>query len=432
MKPLAGIFARLRQFALVIALIILGILLDPERLIGGIVWTLGMAFVIYRYSFWLVAPHLLPIAPDRESRSHARRLLRQFAAGAEPGMAVVRDGKVLADSHGASRNRTAGPGAISVDGTSVVVLNTDLGLSRIKGRGVHFLRHDEYIGSVIDLRPQARAQEIQTQTRDGIWVKLSIGTRFQVDGTSAVKVQDIDQLAVPWPDPYTWSTRQVQRAVSLGRVTAESSIDWHDLALHQATTRVHNLIAEYTYDQLTYPDDPRVNYVSQVQKRLEDEVKASMAGSGVKVLGVSLGPIVPRDSEIDDQRIERWRADWLRRIRQMEGEGNAKSIRMVEMARARGQLEWVTRLAQAIHESQEQGNAGDVSEMVRRLVNTVDQIASEPEVGSFLAPEEREELRRLQQQIMADEFRERLGPDFFDDDESLGLASPYDDEGMII
>jgi hypothetical protein len=409
MKPLAGIFARLRQFALIIALVFLGVLLDPERWIGGVVWTLGTAYLVYRYGFFLVAPHLLPIAPDRESRGHARELLWRFARGAELGLAVVRDGKVLADSNGAPRNRAAGPGAILVDGTSVAVLNTNLGLSRIKGRGVHFLRDDEHIGGVIDLRPQSRAREIESQTRDGIWVKFTVGTRFQIDGTSAVRVQDVDQLAAPWPDPFTWSPRQVQRAVSLERVTPESSVDWDDLALHQATTGVHNLIAEYTYDQLTRPQDAQSNAVSDLQRRLETEVKNSMAGSGIKVLGVSIGPIAPRDRRIDDQRIERWSADSMRRIRKLEGESNAETNRLMDMARIRGQREWIMRIAHALRDSLEQGDPGDVNEIVRHLLNTADQFAGEPEVGS------QEDTRRMQQSLIAKEFFERLGPEFFDD-----------------
>ena len=389
----------------IIGLVILGLLIDRERSLGGIAWTLITAYGLYNFGLWLAGPYLLPINPDRESKAFARHLLRRFAGGQKPLMAVVREGKVLPGPGGKLRDDAQGEGAILVDSTSVVVLVTDTGLSRIKGSGVHFTRGGEKIGAVVDLRPQVRSQDkdkyVEAQTRDGIWIKFKVSVRFQVDGTVAQKVQDADRSKVPWPEPYTWSQHAVTSALGHTRVGVDQNQTerWDDRALNEAIKRVRTAIAGYTFDGLTEPRDPRVNPREDIRKKLEDDLKAEMAGKGIKVLGVGLSQFVPRDKEVIEQRIKSWQADWVRRQRIIEAEGLAESYRLVELARAQGQMELVLRIAQALEVSQQLGSE-NAEQMALRLLEVVERLAAQPGVGRRLSGESREALDQAHRKLL--------------------------------
>ena len=384
----------------VVGLVILGILLDRERLTGGMAWTLITAYGMYRFGLWLAGPHLLPIEPDRESRRSARDLLQRFANGQKTLMAVVREGKVLPGPGGKPRAAADGEGALLVDSTSVAALVTDTGLSRIKGPGVHFTRRGERIGAVVDLRPQARSKEIEAQTRDGIGIKFKVNARFQVDGTEAQKVQSADRTQVRWPAPYTWSPRQVTRVLGLQRAGIDQPVSWDEIVLNEAIQRAHTHIAGYTFDELTEPRNPSVDRREDIRKSLEAELKSALAGSGIKVLGIKLSQFVPRDKEVDRQRFETWQAEWIRRKTIIEAEGVAESYRLVELARAQGQMEMVTRITQALDAGRQAGL--DNADLVAlRLLEVVERLAAEPRVRERLTGEAREALSQVQRKLLS-------------------------------
>ncbi len=402
MKFLQRVVAGRGAWALLLPiLVVLGLVLDRERSIGGVVWTLLTAYGMYRFGLWLAGPHLLPIEPKREARANARHVLRRAAAGHKPAMAVVREGTVLPGPDGKPRDRVSGEGIIFVDSTSVVVLATDTRPTRVLEPGVHFMRPDEKIGAVVDLRIQARAQDVLAQTRDGIWVKFKVSARFQIDGTSAQKVQDADRSRTRWPAPFKWSPRQVMRALGLERVGIDQnqSMRWDESVLGEAVKRVHALIAEYTFDQLTEPRDPRPNPREDIRRKLEDEVKAAMEGKGIKVLGVGLSQFAPRDTEVDAQWIEAWKADWIRRARIVEAEGLAERYRLIELARAQGQMELVTRITQALEASQQLG-AENADLIALRLLEVVERLAAQPEVEQRLSGESRMALSQAQVKLL--------------------------------
>jgi hypothetical protein len=365
-------------------LVILGILIDPQRWFGGIVWTIGSAVLMYRVGLWLAGPHLLPVPQNPESLGFARRMLTRFASGHKPLMAVVREGKVLPGPDGKSREHARGEGAVLVDSTSAVVLFTQTGLSRIKGPGIHFTRRGEWIEQAIDLRAQARSRDVEAQTRDGIWVKFKVNARFQIDEVKSQKVQDVDRRRIRWPEPLAWSPRQVMRAVRLERAGIDTFVHWDEIVPNEAVKHVHGHIANYTYDELTEPRNPLVNRREAIQKALEKEVKDAMLGSGINVLGVGLGPFAPRDKEVDDQRLENWQAEWIRRKSIVDADGLAESYRLIELARAQGQMETVTRIAQAL-EAAKQAGVEDAEALALHLLEVVQRMAAEPGMSERLS-----------------------------------------------
>jgi len=381
-------------------LVIAGLLLDRERSIGGLAWAALTAWGMYRFGLWLAGPLLLPIESAAESRAAARAALRRHGGRRKPAMAVVREGKVLPGPEGKSRHKASGEGAIFVDSTSLVVLGTDTRVTRVLDSGVHFTRKEEKIRSVVDLRPQARSQEVQAQTRDGIWVGFKVNARFQIDGTEP-RFEDIDLEKTRLPAPYKWSLRHVTRALELERAGDDDSptLGWDDMVVNEAVKRVHTLIAEYTFDQLIEPRDARLKPREAIRAKLEADVKQAMAGKGVKVLSVTLAQFVPVAQEVREQWIEAWQAAWMRRKHIVEAEGLAERYRLIELARAQGQMELVMRIAQALEVSQQVG-AGDAEQIALRMLDVVERLAAEPEVDEQLSSESREALGEVQRRLL--------------------------------
>jgi regulator of protease activity HflC (stomatin/prohibitin superfamily) len=349
---------------------------------GGIVWAVVTGFVMYIFGLWLAGAHILPIMPDRESLAHARALLRHFVSGQKTLMAVVREGKLVPGPDGKPRTGE-GFGAVLIDSTSAVALVTNTGLSRVTGPGLHFTRRGEKIGPVVDLRPQARSKEIETQTRDGIWVKFKVIVRFQIDGVVARKVQDIDQKQERWPEPYVWSPRQVARALGLERVGVEQRVRWDEIALNEAIKRSHTYISEYTFDELTEPRNPLVNRRDEIRQKLDAEVKAALARSGIKVIDVKLGQFQPRDEEVVKQRLDSWQSELNRRKKVVEAEGEAESRRQLELARTQAQMDTMTRMIEALDASWRAG-ANNADLIALRFLEVLEGLAKDPETQKTL------------------------------------------------
>jgi regulator of protease activity HflC (stomatin/prohibitin superfamily) len=212
-------------------------------------------------------------------------------------------------------------------------------------------------------------------------------------------VQDADRSRVQWPAPYTWSQHAVRRVLGHTRVGPDpnQTVQWDALVLNEAVKLIHTAIAGYTFDGLIEPRDPRVNPRDDIRKKLEDDVKKAVAGNGIKVLSVGLSQFAPRDKEVDLQRIEAWKADWIRRTRIIEAEGQAERYRLIELARAQGQMELVMRIAQALEATQPVGTE-NADLIALRLLEVVERLAAQPDVGPLLSLEAREALsasRRL-------------------------------------
>ena len=377
------------------ALLILGLLLDRERSWGGLAWALLTAFIMYFIGLELAAPLLLPIEPHTPLPAEVKSMISRYARGGKVAMAVIREGKVVPGPDGKARDEARGEGILFVDSTSAVVLVSDTRATRVLEPGVHFMRRDEKIGAVVDLRPHMRRtdKDVEALTRDGIWVKFKINARFRIDKTK-LKLEEIDLGQACWPAPYEWSPRQVVLALGQSRVGIEQgeSLRWDDIVMNEAIKRVHTLIAEYTFDRLIEPHDPRLDPREDIRKRLENDVKEALTGRGIAVLGIRLTPFVPRDKQVDAQRVEAWKAEWLRRMRIVEAEGLAERYRLIELARAQGQMELVTRIAQALEVSQQVG-VDDAQQVALRLLEVVERLAAEPEVDEWVGGESRAALR---------------------------------------
>ncbi len=199
----------------------------------------GGAFLV---TFLTLAPKLLPIADTGEETADARRLFSNSCLAEHPsdhwcvtarkwwrrmvmGPAKHKPTRTTDDDDEGFYRR----GVIVTDSTSVVVLRTNTGISRIVGpgterdqlpSGVIFTEWDETIDAIIDLRPQVRITlpPFQATTNDGMTVDARVTAFFSLKRVKARRLRDLAYEPMRWPPPFTWHVYPVWQVLNTRRM----------------------------------------------------------------------------------------------------------------------------------------------------------------------------------------------------------------------
>jgi hypothetical protein len=428
-RPVGGRFIII---ILILVLLLFGFFVGPIRaltneiLVGGLV-NLCAVFVImavfFYFTLWLAGPHVLPVDPrNKTEKANARRLLRRYALGGRVTMAVVREGAALPGPHGENRDSVSGVGVVDADSVSIFTLHSPLALSRIRGTGLVFTREHEFLKQIIDLRIQLRFRDFTYITRDGISVKARVVMRFQIDSTVFNKNLHAHDSKHPYPVPITWSIPAVRR--TLQKMQAADSTgtlsNWSDIPIFIANGALRAIISEYTFDQLTKPQDPEANPRGDIRAALDKRVRPFLLQSGIKVLVLGVGLFAPNDLNVDkvfdpekpeidkitQQRINTWKAEWESRINRLRGETQAEVERQRETIMAQARQESILLLAQALESGLPPG--GDQDKIAQHFWKIVQKIADEPSTRPLL---EEDYLRIMAMQLQRPPELLALPPD---------------------
>ena len=415
-RPVGGRFIII---ILILVLLLFGFLVGPIRaltneiLLGGLV-NLCAVFIImtifFFFTLWLAGTHVLPVdRRNKAEKANARRMLQRYALGGNVAMAVVREGAALPGPHGENREHVSGVGVIDADSVSIFTLFEPQRLSRIRGTGLVFTRDQEYLDQIIDLRIQLRTQEFPYVTRDGIPVKARLTMRLQIDQTIFNKNLHAHDPKDPYPAPINWSIHAAQRALSnLQSVDSSGTVSrWSDVPLFIANGALRAIVSEYTFDQLTKPQDPEANPRGDIRADLDKRVRPLLLRSGIKLLVLSVGLFLPGDLDmnlafdpekpklgaITEQRISAWKAEWESRMIKISAEGQAEAERQREKARVQARMELIMRITQAL----EHGVPADSSQeqIAQRFINTLWEMAKEPDTRARLEEDSVQLLLRL-------------------------------------
>ena len=398
---------------------------------GWILVTFSAAFLI---TFVILAPKLLPIDDSAEERAGALRVFGQYLLGGQPGLALVREGKIVSPPPSAKPraqietdedDRYYSPrGVIVTDSTSVVALRTETGISRATGpgvvieeggprSGVVFTDFEEEIDTVIDLRPQLRFAMIKAQTRDGILVDVRVGAFFGLKGTRTLKMKDLARPHSPQKtNPYVWREASAMNALRGRRIERKADKDeraeWGDRVLAIAVPNLRQIIARYPLDTLTAPftaDPPfqkhpryslRNELVEIVRRELDanDDFKRS---SGLEVRFMTVSIMWP-PPQVIKQRIESWKDNWRKKETEILGQAEADAVVKHEQARAQAQGEMTARIYDALQEAKDSGTlSGDL--VTLRFLEAMEKMARDPTTRARLTIDSLDILRQLREML---------------------------------
>jgi hypothetical protein len=355
--------------------------------LGWIFLTFAAAVVITPL---VVAPLLLPIEDNSDERAAMSKAFRRFLRGSAQPSAVVRDGKIIAQTPANDSSGYTPRGFIVTDSTTVVALRTSTGISRVEGAyldeknhphsGVIFTNYEEEIDAVVDLRPQIRRKPTTAQTRDGITVDVAVLAFFAPRASRARKLKELDQFqhpqhattgtkrtssAIPYPPPFAWRRASVIQSLNTRRIERVGEqfrkTEWYDRIMEIAIPRLRDLISEYTVDQLTawttteYPKHPRYIIRDKLRETVIKELNADddmRRSTGIDVRFMAVSPPMPPD-EVIERRIKAWGEEWRKKEADIFAEAEAEAILTRELARAQVQGEMTARINDILQEAKE-------------------------------------------------------------------------------
>ncbi|MBI5567375.1 MAG: hypothetical protein HY870_20920 [Chloroflexi bacterium] len=378
-------------------------------------------------TFFGLAPKLLPIANTREEYAGAYRLFFNYLFSGRTPMSLVRDGKEIVMTNGEApakhKHETdealSKRGVIVTDSTSVVVLRTATGLSRIVGpgterdqspSGVIFTEWNEEIDAIIDLRPQIRLTlpPFPATTNDGMTVDAKIIAFFSLKRVKSRRMRDLVREPMRWPPPFVWHSYPIRQALNAQRIQRKDDksqrTGWADSVLTVAVPQLRHIIARYTLDYLTaplgQPQHPRFGIrnelVSFVRQRMDvgDDFNRP-TGLDVRFMAV---PLMWPSPDVQRQRIESWKNEWRRRTDEIEGRAEAEAIRTREMARAQVQGEMTARINDALKEAQASGT-GNHDLITLRFLEAMEKMAKDPTTRALLTLDSLKILQQLRQML---------------------------------
>lgn len=423
---------------LILAIMIVVALLNQSWF--DIVWILISLALGGLITFIFLVPRLLPIEPSREEQSGAYRVLGNYVLGGNVPMMVVRDGRVVSKNSAAKTmareakappsrlkmeaeetSASAGYGVIVGDSTSVLALRTETGITRIVGprlnergrsvSGVAFTEPEEYLDSIIDLRPQVRLAPVQAQTRDGLTLDMKLIVLFTLRGTQARRMRDLLRLREQgqlWPQPFSWRRSSAHAAIMGRRIDFKDGksdrTEWGDRVLAIAVPRLRQLIGQYKCDELTAPltadRHPRFKIRDEllaIVRRELNEANEFARESGLQVLFMAVTVMTPPPPVLV-QRVAAWQREWSKRKTEIMGRAEAEAMLLREQARAQVQGEMTARINDALQEARASGtNNSDL--ITLRFLEAMEKMAKDPTTRALLTLDSLKILKQLREML---------------------------------
>ncbi len=279
---------------------------------------------------------------ELQSLSSAGQYLFNSLFGIDYPRLIIGDGKKeawngqpnLIDSIG-------GPGYVYIRLGNAVLFEKMSGPSSVYGTGRHFLRRFETIREIVNLAEQHRAIEAADAcTKDGIPVTVrNIEATFRI---RADKRQGRSET-----NPYPFAPGAIWRVAYNRAVSPTGLIEWQQAAINLVKRQILDWIATQNLDAITAPldEDPREQLRLILNSR---RVRNLFRDIGVELLWVSTGHI-DSPAEVDEQRLENWRAFWETNNQVVTAQAEATQITYKILARSETQADTLQAFTNALH-----------------------------------------------------------------------------------
>ena len=238
--------------------------------------------------------------------------------------------------------KIGGPGFVNVGTGYVAVFERVGGPSKVAGSGEHFIRRFEHLREVIDLRDQFRKKDgVKVYTKDGIQVTVrNVEVAFRIHTQSRGRTEK---------ELYPFSIGAVRRIAYTKTVSAAGPSVWTDGVTGAVVKRITGFIANNVLDDIVAKPTPDSPDPRDKIKAIFNEKKTRDAflNMGVDLLWVSIGHIeTPKD--VIDQRLNAWRAAWMKQERVELASGEANKLRLMEYVRGLARIELLEKFTKGV------------------------------------------------------------------------------------
>jgi regulator of protease activity HflC (stomatin/prohibitin superfamily) len=281
--------------------------------------------------------YLLPVS----SRAQANRAFHFLN---ENIWAAVRQGHVVNDPNAENRSSVLGasPGFVITGCDRTLAISANLRLEGVREPGLVFIRPNERVAQIIDLRPQVRPFVVTAHTQDGIEVRVQATVTFRIDAG-----RRRPKLGAPLP----FNRAAAYQAIHAERVEYERDGEvgreprrrpWGDLPSIRGEHILRDLLSKLDFDDLYGPHQldgqpPRRRLAAD----LFDQLEAALSPIGIQLLDVELSNLEPADPEVYIRRARTWQTEWSRKIARTRAQGQAERLQILERARADARTELI-------------------------------------------------------------------------------------------
>lgn len=365
-------------------------------------------------SFWativiLAGWFLLPL-PGGKQRLEAIRSVLTFCLGTNyPYFIIEGREPVLRVPGNQFEAFFAGPGIILTGCEHTVAIWDGMYFKRVPDPGLSFTYMFESIQAAVDLRPQLRSFFVEALTKDGIPIKVLTFIPFRIDH---------GVLEPSIGDSFPFRKRAVFQAVharpvelrregkGMDEVEVRERKRWDELVPLMAASILKTIIAEYTFDQLYEPFDPRRDPRVEIRTRLRETLQAAVAPWGITLEGGGISNLMPQDPSALEARIENWRIEWARRMIVTLSQGEAEALRLEEGARAAAYADLIQQISAHFEGLDISGQALSANVIASRFVDAMAEMSGNQLVRRSLPDEVIKTLDYLQDAVR----RPRLQP----------------------
>ncbi len=270
-----------------------------------------------------------------------------------------------------------------------LILSKDTILTRSADPGFVRLNRGEKVEKAVDIRQHQREIQIDALTRDGIPMKGAISVTFRVK-----MAEDPQDRGVPYPvDP----NALFQITYMDDDRDSKVSHSWIAQISQESANSLISELSRVTFDELYHRDGNNgITGFEQIHRIIESNLIAKFHGRGIDINDITINYLDPPEG-VTEQRIENWRADWKRRKRIREVEGEVRIGQRLRFARARAQVEIVGNIANSIEQMRRSSGAALSDLVAIRMIDAMEEAISDDVVTSLVPPDTQETLSSMEQ-----------------------------------
>lgn len=297
---------------------------------------------------------------------------------------------------GKMTRREGGPGLILLRPEHAVVIARSSDVTRIEGEDVIFTRRFEHPLDLFDLRAHVLILlGMEAVTKDGIGITFPIFVPCRI---KTAATQDTGRL-------YTFDPEAVAQVCARQDVSDNKTHPWYDLAIIRAKKVACDVMATYTLDRLMVAKEKKALPRDEARAKIQEQLIAEMADSGIVIPGVGIGNIVPNNESIKEQQIETWAVTLEREMTKTQSKGEGETIQIMEEARAKALVDLIDNVAQGFQEiTAKNGKAMPDEVIAFSFISAMEDMMTKqnlPSGSKGIQPETEETIDYLRRSILA-------------------------------